>query len=108
MKLDLVFRGGTIIDGTGRPSFDADLGVADGIIAEVGRIPRGQGREDLDIRGQYITPGFIDIHSHSDYTLLVDPRAVSQIAQGVTLEVIGNCGFGCGPIRDPALSAGNI
>jgi N-acyl-D-amino-acid deacylase len=108
MKLDLVFRGGTIIDGTGRPSFDADLGVADGMIAEVGSIPRGQGREELDIRGQYITPGFIDIHSHSDYTLLVDPRAVSQIAQGVTMEVIGNCGWGCSPIANPVLSSSVI
>ncbi len=55
-----------------------------------------------------MAPGFIDIHSHSDYTLLIDPRAVSAIHQGVTLEVIGNCGFGCGPIRDPSLAKGSI
>src|SRR5581483_4686857 len=49
-------------------------------------------------------PGFIDIHSHSDFTLLRDPRAVSAIHQGVTLEVVGNCGFGCFPIRDRLLA----
>ena len=52
-----------------------------------------------------VAPGFIDIHSHSDYTLLEDPRAVSAVFQGVTLEVIGNCGFGCFPIVDPATAA---
>ncbi len=52
----------------------------------------------------YVAPGFIDIHSHSDYTLLVDPRAMSAIYQGVTLEVVGNCGFGCFPIRDADLA----
>ena len=55
--------------------------------------------------GLYVAPGFIDLHSHSDYTLLVDPRAVSAVHQGVTLEVVGNCGFGCFPIRDPSSRA---
>ena len=55
--------------------------------------------------GLAVAPGFIDIHSHSDYTLLIDPRAMSAVAQGVTLEVIGNCGFGCAPIADTRLAA---
>ena len=59
---------------------------------------------EIDAAGLCVAPGFIDIHSHSDYTLLVDPRAVSAIHQGVTLEVVGNCGFGCFPIRDPELA----
>ena len=58
----------------------------------------------MDASGLVVAPGFIDVHSHSDYTLLVDPRAMSQIHQGVTTEVVGNCGFGCFPLRDAALA----
>ena len=77
----------------------------DGRIVAVGQF-EAMRRTEIDAAGLIVAPGFIDIHSHSDYTLLVDPRAVSALAQGVTLEVIGNCGFGCAPIRDPALAAG--
>lgn len=63
---------------------------------------------EIDADGLYVSPGFIDIHSHSDYTLLVDPRAVSSISQGVTLEVIGNCGHGCFPIADKLLARNAI
>ncbi|MBI1776741.1 MAG: amidohydrolase family protein [Proteobacteria bacterium] len=107
MSLDLVIRGGTVYDGSGKGPEVADVAVKDGKIAEVGRIAARAARE-LAADGLAVTPGFIDIHSHSDYTLLVDPRAVSQITQGVTLEVIGNCGFGCAPIRNIELSRGNI
>lgn len=105
--LDLLIRGGTVIDGTGAPPDPANIGINNGRIVEVGRV-EGTAQETIDAAGLLVTPGFIDIHSHSDYTLLVDPRAVSALAQGVTLEVIGNCGFGCFPIRDPALAVGNI
>ncbi len=104
MTLDLVIRGGEIVDGTGSSPFEADLGVADGRIAAIGRLPPMEGIETIDARGLTVAPGFIDIHSHSDFTLLVDPRAVSAISQGVTLEVIGNCGHGCAPIADPRLA----
>src|SRR5580698_7624430 len=107
MALDILLRGGTVIDGTGAAPRRADVGIADGRIAVVGAV-EGEAELAIDASGLTVTPGFIDIHSHSDYTLLVDPRAVSALAQGVTLEVIGNCGFGCGPIRDTALAAGNI
>ena len=101
MSLDLVVRGGTVYDGTGAPGREADVGVVDGRIAAVGALDRNGARR-VDAEGLAVAPGFIDIHSHSDYTLLVDPRAVSAIHQGVTLEVVGNCGFGCFPIGDPA------
>lgn len=107
MSLDLVIRGGTVLDGSGAPPVRADVGLAGGRIVEVGRI-EARGTDEIDADGLYVAPGFIDIHSHSDYTLLVDPRAMSSVFQGVTLEVIGNCGFGCFPIRDPALARGNI
>src|SRR5919112_3843482 len=54
--------------------------------------------EVVEAEGLTVAPGFIDVHSHSDYTLFVDPRAVSQVAQGVTLEIVGNCGHGCAPL----------
>jgi N-acyl-D-aspartate/D-glutamate deacylase len=104
--MDLVIRGGTILDGTGAAPRVADVALKDGRIAAIGKL-KANGAE-IDASGLAVAPGFIDIHSHSDYTLLVDPRAVSAIAQGVTLEVIGNCGFGCAPIRDPQMAAPNI
>src|SRR6185295_14218794 len=99
MTPDLVIRGGTVVDGTGAAPVAADVAVTGGAIAAIGRI-EARGARELDAAGCLVTPGFIDIHSHSDFTLLVDPRAVSAVHQGVTLEVIGNCGHGCFPIRD--------
>lgn len=101
---DIIIRGGTVIDGTGAPSFRTDVAVADGRVAHVGDLANVQDAAVLDAEGLTVVPGFIDIHSHSDFTLLVDPRAVSSITQGVTLEVIGNCGYGCSPIGDPHLA----
>ncbi len=99
MSLDVVIRGGTVYDGTGAEGRIADVGVKDGRVAAIGSLaPNGR---EVDAAGLAVAPGFIDIHSHSDYTLLMDPRAVSAIHQGVTTEVVGNCGFGCFPIRDP-------
>ena len=111
MTSPILITNGTILDGTGAPPYQADLLVEDGRISEIMRgdleMPR-QGVYSIDATGLYIAPGFIDIHSHSDFTLLVDPRAVSSITQGVTLEVVGNCGHGCAPIIDPANVTGNI
>jgi len=70
--------------------------------------PLIQGGTILDATRCVVTPGFIDIHSHSDFTLVVDPRAVSSVTQGVTLEVVGNCGHGCTPLGDPQLTRSNI
>jgi N-acyl-D-amino-acid deacylase len=103
MSIDLVVRNGMVYDGTGREAIRADVAIEDGRIAAVGDVDAGDAPH-LDAAGLAVAPGFIDIHSHSDYTLLVDPRAVSAIHQGVTLEVVGNCGFGCFPIRDPDLA----
>jgi N-acyl-D-aspartate/D-glutamate deacylase len=107
MLPDLVIRNGTVIDGTGAPPVRADVAVHGGRVREVGAI-EAKGTTDIDATGLTVAPGFIDIHSHSDYTLLVDPRAVSAIHQGVTLEVIGNCGYGCFPIGDDRLARQNI
>jgi N-acyl-D-amino-acid deacylase len=105
---DLVIAGGWIVDGTGRPSFRADLSIHDGKIADVGLIGNVEGVPMLHADGLVIAPGFIDVHSHSDFTLAVDPRAVSAIAQGVTLEVVGNCGHGCAPLADLSIAKSNL
>jgi N-acyl-D-amino-acid deacylase len=100
--MKLLIRNGTVYDGTGAEGRIADVAIDDGRIVGVGSF---DGDADvIDADGLAVSPGFIDIHSHSDYTLLMDPRAVSAIHQGVTTEVVGNCGFGCFPIRDPSLA----
>lgn len=104
MSIDLLIKGGGIVDGTGRPALRADVAIASGRIAAIGSIDAPEGVDVIDAAGLCVSPGFIDIHSHSDYTLLVDPRAISSITQGVTLEVVGNCGHGCAPIFDRALA----
>lgn len=98
----LVIRNGTILDGTGSEPFRADLLLDGGRIARIGEVEASE--HELDVAGLLVAPGFIDIHSHSDYTLLVDPRAVSALHQGVTTEVVGNCGHGCFPIGDSHLA----
>lgn len=106
--LDLIVRNGTVIDGTGAPASRADVGVQDGRIASVGDLSHAAARRDLDAAGLVVTPGFIDIHSHSDFTLLADPRAQSSVSQGVTTELVGNCGHGCAPVADIEAAKGNI
>lgn len=108
MEADLLIAGGSVVDGTGRPAFRADLAIRGGRIAEVAAIGSSPDVPTLDATGLVVAPGFIDIHSHSDFTLAVDPRAVSAIAQGVTLEVVGNCGHGCAPMSDLSLIRGNL
>ena len=108
MSCDLILRGGEVVDGTGKPPFRADLAVKDGRISEVGLIGEAESAAELDVAGLWVCPGIIDIHSHSDFTLIVDPRAMSSVMQGVTLEVVGNCGHGCAPIVDPERARSNI
>jgi N-acyl-D-amino-acid deacylase len=107
VTFESIIRGGLVCNGDPTSPATADLGIADGRIKAIGQIA-GDAPTVIDASGMIVSPGFIDIHSHSDYTLLVDPRAASAIHQGVTLEVIGNCGFGCAPIGDPALAPGSI
>jgi N-acyl-D-amino-acid deacylase len=107
MTPELIIRNGTMFDGLGNPGVAADIAVEQGRIVAVGRID-SPGIREIDATGLYVSPGFIDIHSHSDFTLLVDPRAVSAVHQGVTLEVIGNCGHGCFPLVDKQLAKNTI
>ena len=103
MQADLLIHNGTVIDGTGSPPFRGGVAIKDGKILDIGAIEKREGVPCLDAQGLYIAPGFIDIHSHSDFTMVLDPRAMSSITQGVTLEVVGNCGHGCAPHRRPGI-----
>jgi N-acyl-D-amino-acid deacylase len=94
---ELILRNATIIDGTGAPSRPGDVGVSGDRISAVGRL-RGRGEFELDCSGLHITPGFIDIHSHSDFSIFENPQAPNYVTQGVTLLVSGNCGFSGGPV----------
>src|SRR5438552_1905833 len=88
---DLLITNARIIDGTGGPSVAGSVAVRDGRIASVGRVA-GAATRTIDAGGKVLAPGFIDPHSHSDFSLLVDGNAESKIRQGVTTEVIGESG----------------
>ena len=95
---DLVIRNGRIVDGSGNPWFHGDVAVRGDRIVAVGRVPMGTTRREIDAKGLVVAPGFIDMHSHSDYLLLEDGDAQSKIRQGVTTEVFGE-GRSAGPYK---------
>lgn len=93
---DLLIRGGRIVDGAGNPWFLGDLAIRGDRIVAVGRSVPGKAKREIDARGLVVAPGFIDVHSHSDFLLLEDGRAQSKIRQGVTTEILGE-GTSAGP-----------
>lgn len=101
--LDLVIRGGTVFDGSGAPGIEADVGVAGDRIVQVAPRIAGSGTEEIDAKGLAVAPGFIDIHSHGDGSMVADPRQESVIRQGVTTIIVGQDGDSGAPRarRDP-------
>ena len=97
---DVIIHDGTVVDGSGKPGFQGDIGITGQHIAAMGDLSAAQAARRIDAAGRVVSPGFIDIHTHSDFTLLVNGRAESQVHQGVTSEVIGNCGHSCAPCAD--------
>ena len=98
MNWDILIRGGLVIDGSGRPGEIADVALRGRRIAAVGRsLPAGSART-IDAEGLAVAPGFIDIKTHSDFTLPINPKAESKVRQGVTTEIVGHCGFSVAPI----------
>jgi N-acyl-D-amino-acid deacylase len=94
---DILIRGGTLYDGGGKAGEEGDLAIANGRIARIGPDLSGNVRGVIDAAGMAVTPGFIDIKTHSDFTLPINPKAESKVRQGVTTEIIGHCGFSVAP-----------
>ena len=97
MPSTIVIRNGTIVDGMRAQPFCADVAVKEGRIVEIGNDISTGTAETVDAAGKVVAPGFIDIKTHSDWTLPLMPKAESKIRQGVTTEVIGHCGYSCAP-----------
>jgi N-acyl-D-amino-acid deacylase len=95
---DLKIEGATVIDGTGAAGSRADVGIRDDTIVAAGDLSREPAGRTLNAAGKVLTPGFIDMHSHSDWRLWANRRAESKVRQGVTTEVVGNCGFSPAPV----------
>ena len=98
MSCDILIRGGTLIDGSGRAGKIGDVAVTEGRIAALGRSLPGGAAKVIDAKGLVVVPGFIDIKTHSDFTLPINPKAESKVRQGVTTEIIGHCGFSVAPV----------
>src|ERR1043166_7047370 len=94
---DLLIRGGTLIDGSGAPGVRGDLAIAGGRIAALAPSLDGRAEKIIDAADLAVTPGFIDIKTHSDFVLPINPKAESKVRQGVTTEIIGHCGFSVAP-----------
>src|SRR5687768_4767657 len=97
-SFDIIIKGGTVYDGSGRPPRRADVGIRGDRIAAVGNLSRASSPTIIDARGQAVAPGFINMLSHSESSLIVDPRSLSELKQGVTTQIFGE--FSMGPLND--------
>src|SRR4051795_8773557 len=97
MTWDILIRGGMVVDGSGGPGEIADVAIRAGRIVAIGEALPGSAHKIMDASGLAVAPGFIDIKTHSDFTLPINPKAESKVRQGVTTEIIGHCGFSVAP-----------
>jgi len=102
-SLDIIIKNGSLIDGSGNREFIADVGIKDGKIVLIGKIKEVSTKTVIDAKGLKVVPGFIDIHSHTDADLIINPKAESKIRQGVTTEITGQDGFSWGPLGGPEI-----
>jgi len=98
--VDLIIRGGTVIDGTRAPRFDADVAIDGGRIVAIGDAGSLRARETMDAAGRIVAPGFIDSHTHDDQAVLGQPDMSFKVSQGVTTVIGGNCGISAAPLRE--------
>lgn len=100
MDYDLLIRNGTVVDGSGLPRIQADVGVTDGKIVAIGKNLSGSAKETIDAEGHVVAPGFIDAHTHMDAQIFWDPLGTSSCWHGVTSVIMGNCGFTIAPCKE--------
>ena len=99
--MDYVIRGATVADGTGAPAYRADVAVKDGKIAAVGSLADVHAAQNIDARGRYLTPGFIDVHRHGEAAAFRPGYGNAELAQGLTSVINGNCGLSMAPVQGP-------
>lgn len=97
---ELLLKGGSVIDGSGLPAKKADVAIKNGKIAAIGDLKDASSATALDVSGLIVCPGFIDMHSHSDLSLMAHRRGESSLSQGITTEVIGSCGWSLAPVKE--------
>ena len=100
---DIVLANGRILDGCGNPWYWGDLAIQGGHIVEIAPAGTLKGLQIIDAAGRFVSPGFIDIHTHSDLSILVNRRAESAVRQGATTHVVGNCGMSPAPVEQAHL-----
>lgn len=100
MIYDIIIRNGTVLDGTGAPRYRADVGICGEQIAAIGDLKDAQARREIDAAGKFVTPGFVDCHTHSDAESWVYPQMESMVGQGVTSCLASQCGAGAAPLYD--------
>ncbi len=96
----IVIKGGKIVDGSGNPWFQGDVAVDGDRIAKVGALGKYEAEKVIDAEGLLVSPGFVDVHTHSDSSFIINPKADSKIRQGITTELAGNCGASMSPVTD--------
>jgi len=98
-SLDTILEGGTIYDGSGGEPIVGDVGISGEKIVSIGQLEKAECGNRINVQGLAVSPGFVDLHTHSDFSLVVDGKAQSQVHQGVTTEVVGQCGHSVAPLR---------
>jgi len=101
---DLILRNGKVITGVSQTWFETDIAVRDGRIVRIGYLKNVSSDVVIDVKGKYVVPGFIDMHNHSDISIIAFPEALNSLMQGVTTIVIGNCGFSAAPVLPKSLN----
>ena len=96
---DILLLNGQVVDGSGGTPHPGDVGIRDGEVTAVGDLAGAEAREKLGCAGRVVAPGFIDVHAHSELTLLVNPAGESKLHQGITTELNGQCGLAPFPVR---------
>jgi len=98
--LDIILKGGVVVDGSGLPARKADVGIKDGKIVMVQDLGEAEAQRTIDVTGLHVSPGFIDMHSHSDLSLMAHRKGDGSLSQGITTEVIGSCGWSMAPVKE--------